>query len=490
MSHALDNAGHNCNIITQAESLVMTKEKVIEQYGPIRYTIGSGCSGGSLVQQQVANAYPGLYQGITPQCSFTDAWSSAQQYVDYELLRSYFENPTKWGLGVVWTPVQLISAYGHPNVANPITFTEAIPSGGDPSRPCPGVPEEQVYDPATNPKGVRCSLQDYMVNVFGETADGKARRPADNVGIQYGLSGVLAGTMTASQFVDLNTKIGAVDLDYNPTKARTAADPIALERVYRSGAVNTANNLDQVAIIDLRGPDPGAFHDVYRTYSMRERLIREHGTAANQILWRGQVPLLGDTSFTDAAIFAVDAWLANVEKDTRPIPLARKIIEDKPGDLSDRCTNGAGVDLPVLVCNTTVQAYASPRIEAGAPVADDTLKCQLKPLRRADYPVTFTDAEFAALQETFPTGVCDYARPGVSHRGAEAWLTYSTVGGRPLGPPPTSSVLGAGVTAGEHIGVLPSTGGGALAGIVGFALLAAAALARRATHLRTTPELE
>ncbi len=92
-SHALDNAGHNCNLVTQAESLIMTKEMVVERFGPLRYTIGSGCSGGSLVQQQVANAYPGVYQGITPQCSFTDAWSSAQQYVDYVGLREYLEGP-------------------------------------------------------------------------------------------------------------------------------------------------------------------------------------------------------------------------------------------------------------------------------------------------------------------------------------------------------------------------------------------------------------
>ena len=69
MSHALDNAGHNCNIATQAESLIMTKERVVEQYGELRYTIGSGCSGGSLVQQQVANAYPGVYQGLVTTCS-------------------------------------------------------------------------------------------------------------------------------------------------------------------------------------------------------------------------------------------------------------------------------------------------------------------------------------------------------------------------------------------------------------------------------------
>ena len=64
---------------------------------------------------------------------------------------------------------------------------------------------------------------------------------------------------------------------------------------------------------------------------MRARLIREHGTAANQVLWRGQVALLGDAGFTDQSIVAMDRWLAAVERDKRRVPLARKIIEDKPG---------------------------------------------------------------------------------------------------------------------------------------------------------------
>ncbi|MEX0834769.1 MAG: DUF6351 family protein, partial [Nitriliruptor sp.] len=110
-SHALDHAGHNCNLVTQAESLIMTKEMVAERFGPIRYTIGSGCSGGSLVQQQVANAYPGVYQGITPQCSFTDAWSSAQQYVDYVGLRNFFEGPGSFESQIL--PAQWPSIFGH-----------------------------------------------------------------------------------------------------------------------------------------------------------------------------------------------------------------------------------------------------------------------------------------------------------------------------------------------------------------------------------------
>ena len=103
--------------------------------------------------------------------------------------------------------------------------------------------------------------------------------------------------------------------------------------MYRSGAVNQADNLDKVAIIDLRGPDPGAFHDVYRTYAMRARLDREHGTHANQMLWRGHVPLLGDSTFADEAILAMDEWLAVVEKDTRGHP-AR--AEDHRGQARSR----------------------------------------------------------------------------------------------------------------------------------------------------------
>jgi Tannase-like family of unknown function (DUF6351) len=450
MSHALDNAGHNCNIATQAESLIMTKEHLIDAYGSVRYTIGSGCSGGSLVQQQVANAYPGLYQGITPQCSFTDAWSSAMQYVDYQIMRRYFENPDRWAPGVAWPPTSISAVEGHPNPANAVSFTTAIPSSGDPSRSCPGVPDNQVYDEKTNPHGVRCSLHDYMINVFGKRPqDGFAGRPADNVGVEYGRKALAAGQITPSQFADLNAKLGAFDIDYNETKERTEADRPALERVYKSGAVDQADNLDKVAIIDLRGPDPGAFHDVYRTYAMRARLKREHGTTANQILWRGQVPLLGDANYADQSIVAVDSWLAVIEKDTRDIPLAKKVIEDKPKAIQDRCTNGNGVDQPAATCDSTVQAYSTPRIEAGMPQADDTIKCELQPLRREAYaPAVFTDDQWAALEATYPNGVCDYSKPGVDRHPTVPWQSYQDAagnvvyGGRPLGLIPRSKPTG------------------------------------------------
>jgi hypothetical protein len=187
---------------------------------------------------------------------------------------------------------------------------------------------------------------------------------------------------------------------------------------------------------------------VYRTYALRARLLRDFGTAANQVLWRGLVPLLGDTNYADQAVFAMDKWLARVDADHSPAALSQKILHDKPGDVTDRCTNGAGTSIPSTVCDAVVASYGTPRMSAGMPLSDDVLQCQLKPLRTDDYPVSFTDAQWHALQRALPNGVCDYSRPGVDQRGTTPWLTYQDAqgrvvyGGRPLGPPPRSTAFG------------------------------------------------
>jgi hypothetical protein len=450
MSHALDNAGHNCNIAVQGEALIMTKEYLVERLGEIRYTIGMGCSGGAQVQYQLANAYPGLYQGITPQCSFPDSWSGKMMYEDYSLLRAYYEDPSVWAPGVAWSYDQIAAVFGHPSYVNAITYNTAISTLLDPSRDCPGLAPEQVYHPTDNPSGVRCSQHDYMVAIFGrrppqvwtsveqQLGRGFANRPWDNVGVEYGRRALMAGVISPAQFVDVNARIGGRDIDYEPTAARAAADVAGLDAIYRSGAVNTASNLDQTAIIDLRGPDPGAFHDVYRTYILRARLEREHGSAANQVLWRGPVVLLGDATFVEQSLYAMDRWLAAVEADARDVPVAQKLVEDRPADVADRCTNGSGQDVPAAQCDAVVESYSSPRIEAGMAFTDDVMKCQLKPLRASDYfPVFFTPEQWAQLEETFPTGVCDYTQPGVEQQGTTPWQTYADgPGGRPLGPAP------------------------------------------------------
>jgi len=72
---------------------------------------------------------------------------------------------------------------------------------------------------------------------------------------------------------------------------------------------------------------------------------------------------------------------------------------------------------------------------AGEPLTDDTAKCQLKVMNRTDYfPNLFTDAQWSQLQQAFPTGVCDYTKPGVNQQATVPWMTYRNgPGGQPLG---------------------------------------------------------
>ena len=450
MSTALNNAGHNCNLVTQAESMVMAKERLIEQYGEIRYTIGTGCSGGSLTQQQVANAYPGLYQGILPACSFPDAWSTGQQLAAYNLIRRYVEDPSKWAPGVVWDPLSIAAVEGHPNHVNSIVFDSVYWTDlGVPDDGCAGVPDDQVYDAETNPGGVRCTLADLMINVFGPRAPQDfAGIPLDNVGVQWGLSALQKGRITTAQFVDLNEKSGGLDVDAQWQPQRTEADSTTMRRAYRSGAINSANHLDQVAIIDLRGPDPGAFHDAYRSWATRARLEREHGHFDNQVIWVGQVPLIGDPRWTTEAMLTMDRWLAAVEQDGSARPLPEKIVANRPADLRDRCSQIPAVEQIGAVCeHEQVQTrYGTPATVAGESIATDTNKCALKPLRRADYyPIVFTPDQWARLQRAFPIGVCDWSRPGPEQQGAIPWQTYQEAdgsvihGGRALEPAPLGS---------------------------------------------------
>jgi hypothetical protein len=96
------------------------------------------------------------------------------------------------------------------------------------------------------------------------------------------------------------------------------------------------------------------------------------------------------------------------------------------------------VDLPI---NSCIKPLELPRVIAGAPDTNFGGKCQLKPLNATDYPVKFTDAEWAKLQATFPTGVCDYTKELVDFTQTTPWLSYSGNGEyKQLPAAPVSSV--------------------------------------------------
>jgi hypothetical protein len=95
--------------------------------------------------------------------------------------------------------------------------------------------------------------------------------------------------------------------------------------------------------------------------------------------------------------------------------------------------------------------FGTPHTVAGESVATDSNKCTLKPLRQADYyPVMFNAGQWQRLQQAFPTGVCDWTRPGIDQAGANGWQTYQDdanggaviYGGTKLPASPAGSGLG------------------------------------------------
>jgi hypothetical protein len=381
--------------------------------------------------------------------------------MDYHLLLAYLEHPSKWGPGVVWLPTQWAAVEGNLLPLDAIISDTGFFDAVVPTHACHGLAASARYNPISNPGGARCDIADLAVNIFGRDqrsvwspnevrlGHGFAGVPVDNVGVQYGLAALKLGEITPAQFADLNLRIGGLDIDINPTPSRIAAREPALANAYRSGMINETNNMAGTAIIDCRGPDPGLAHDAYRAFAVRARLDRANGTHANQLIWEGPAPIVGDADCTQTSLIAMDRWLSAIERDSSGRPLAQKVRADKPADLTDECWDGLGALLTHSLCGQAiVPTYGTPRTVAGDGITTDDNKCRLRPLRRSDYPVAFTDTEWAKLQQAFPTGVCDYSKPGVDQKPTVPWLTYQNAhghviyGGQPLGRAPVSRPFG------------------------------------------------
>ena len=274
----------------------MTKEHFVEAYGTVRYSISIGGSGASLIQQWIANAYPGLYDGLIVEASFPDAWTELINTNDCISVLDYWNDPTRWAPGVTWGPAEHSAVANGDAPTSCVAFATAFKSLLTPADETGQLPPGQVYDPQTRPSGIRGTIWDYSVAQIGrrpasargaterDIGRGFANRPLDTVGILFGLRALDAGQITPAQFVDLNAKVGGRNIDYRPTQRRTAADPLALKRVYRSGYLNQANNL-HVPVIDIRGASNSELHDSFHSWSMRARLNRANGHHRNQVIW-------------------------------------------------------------------------------------------------------------------------------------------------------------------------------------------------------------
>src|SRR5713226_5465872 len=467
--NSLTDSLFNSNRVLNAETLMMMKEHIVDTYGEIKYTVGNGCSGGSIQQNTAASIFPGLLDGIQPSCDYPDSITTGLEVTDCVLLVNFYAGPEWTSLMTGLTQAQInakkTAINGHLDHSGchgwnnsfgfnnkPGNYARTLILAADTatgklttlveSRNNCLLPAALVYDPVTNPSGTRCGDPALSAAVWGTTAgipagSTRARQTGDNVGIQYGLKAVLTGAITPEEFVTLNEKIGGFDADFNRNAARTNADLAALDIAYRAGIVSSGTNLGKLPIIDSRGydeapPPIGAFgiHYIWRSFAERARIdAANDGNHGNQVMWRYGTGLLPATAAQFAAVtlksfLTMDTWLSNLNvsapKETlNSVRRQAEVIAAKPVGAVDFCflTGDTNFTTPVTDmarcdADPRLQKHASPRQVAGGPLVENILKCELKPLNSADYsPLVFPSAQLDRLRAVFPDGVCDWDQP-------------------------------------------------------------------------------
>ena len=448
-SSTLNVFGQNCNDLLASETHIMVKERFIEHYGVPIYTLATGASGGSYQSHQTADNYPGVFDGIIVSSSFPDVTTATiYTLADSRLLNYYF---TEVNTEDFTTEQQrAIAGFGSwgsiPNLSrgaarlDPIYFpdTPDEEQGGEVSIEAL---QDRRYLPS-NLNGIRATVYDHTINVYGSVDGGPiAQRPLDNVGVQYGLAALDDGVITPQQFIDLNRDIGGFDRDMNHVSLRHRADAGARKRAIESGRILFGGaGLATTPVIDYRSytddRENGDIHMIVHQFSTRQRMFNANGHAENHIMQVG-----GLWGFTEeqpdlAELFQqMDSWLMAIRNDQSDIALAAKVVINKPARLVDACWDNSGENRVRLEqqltfagdsrCNELYPAFPTPRHVAGAPLANDVVSCQLRPLNPADYAVSFSTEQYTELRGVFPQGVCDWSRGDVSearHQGV--WSSF------------------------------------------------------------------
>lgn len=473
-TNTLNHPTNSCNATLAGETTMMGKEHFIKTFGVPDATVSVGTSGGAYTSLQIADAFPGLFDGIFIDATFPDALAIAMSAMDSKLLNRYLTTTSTSGV----SEAQMVQVSGHKSArawydlavqsgrTDPVSGrVENIPTlgsfGGAYTAGAynPAVPATLRWNELTNPGGARATVFDVGRNVYGVDSAGYGRRPFDNVGVQYGLAQLNSGAISTTQFLELNEKIGGYDNNGNYIAARTAGDTGAIKRAYQSGLqLGGGGGLASIPVFDLSNfyDEDNFYHYQWFHFAARERMRQANGDSKNHVMWRGGVSfadLFGLTTPGKAERAAISAkaqadgwsafvkWVSTYKADTGSTAQRDKVIALKPAEAVDGCfsfsTSPAFIaEAQTLAsggaagsCNAIWPSFTFPRAQAGASIAADKLKCELKPVNLADYKVSFTGAEQARLNAVFAAGVCDWSKTGVNQTPV---VPYASFGPSPV----------------------------------------------------------
>ena len=421
---------------------MMAKERLIERYGDIRYTIGTGCSGGSITQQTVANAYPGaVYDGLIVTCAYPDALTARRAVRRLPPAAPVLRGP---GSGarrrLDRRPVGPRSRAGPtPSTRSPPTSCSSRPR----TRPDRRLrrPPSSVYDPDTQPgrralldprlhdQRARPAARERVVATWSSRAGrGFAGMPFGNDGIQYGLERARAGADHARAVRRPQREDRR--LRHRPPADAASASPAttgAVANAYRSGRDQRGQQPRRTSRSSTTpGPTPASRTTTRTRGGSATGSTRAQGHHDNHVLWYGPTPLIGDLNWPNEALHR-DGPLAGRRRGRQvQAPAARRrSSRDRPDDRADRCA----ADL----CKGRGRPRASAR-RAASPAATTTTTSSSASSSRSTARTTRRDASPTrsgrGCRRSFPTGVCDWSKPGVGQQPTIPWLTYQDARGQ------------------------------------------------------------
>ena len=132
--NSMTDSALNSNRVSMTETVMMMKEHIGDHYGPIKFTMGTGCSGGSINSNMNASIMPGQLDGITIACAYPDSETTGIEVGDCVLLAEAYQKPQWLALMGGLTPAQInakkAAINGHPDQTGCHGWYNAFGSNG------------------------------------------------------------------------------------------------------------------------------------------------------------------------------------------------------------------------------------------------------------------------------------------------------------------------------------------------------------------------
>ena len=411
-TNTLNHPTNSCNAFLAGETTMMGKEHFIESSACRISRSAWVRSGGAYTSLQIADAFPGLFDGILINATFPDALSIASRASTRICSPTILRRPARRhahrgaeGRGHRLPGHEGVRRRRQSERSAPIRCRPRRHRGlqaggverGDAGRRCDTMP-------ATNPqRRAPDGLRRRAINIYGvDPKTGFALRPFDNVGVQYGLEGAEGRRHRAGSSSSISTSGSAASIRTPTTCAsRSIGDAGAIKRAYQGGVTLGGGGGSRRSRCSMmaRTTTSGGYHYQWFHFAIRERMQEAERQRRQPVMWRGPV----QAGRRRGQLRSIDVGTEDRHAN-KPAEAVDRLLDRADADGKAQSSSPSGrrsAASPTRRCNTAYPSSAFTRYVAGGPIDANILKCQLKPIDAKDYP-SFSPAELQRLTAIFP----------------------------------------------------------------------------------------